>query len=456
MVYFSESKFMDLLFLHLSCLFIVVFFFFVPSSNARNLISLSHQESVVYQKGLLSFGNKEYKRAMIIFYNLFVNHPEDEAINFYLGRSAFEAGEYETALGAFDRILIKEPDNLRVKLEMARTYFKLGTLEQASILFKDVLASNPPEKVKVNIKKYLDFIEALKKRHFFSGFLSIGVTRDDNVYVSPSRNTINIPAFSDLPVKMDHSKLDTWFPLGIGLGYRYQKPDARWFWQNFLQTYSTRYYDSHDLNVDYFGLTSGIGYRLGKKTQLEVTPEAYYMNLDGKRYSKAFGLSARFSLMPGNSSRASITTLVRKKKFHNNNKRDAVETSITLAHIFKLGDFVIDPAVTGKNEIASDDQYSYKRLRCGLTVSRRIFKKINLSLGYTFEYERYKENDPLFNKNRTDRTHYIVVDVSRNFRFGGDWNLTTGLSNTWEYADSNIPIYEYTRNVTQFYIRFNF
>ncbi len=456
MVYLVKQKYISFSFLHVFFILMIILLFWGQVAISQTLSCLSKNEVTSYKQGIVYFRNGQYKKSMDVFYKLFLRHPDNDEINFYLGRSAFEAGEYETALGAFDRMLINNPDNLRIKLETARTYFKLGTMEQASILFNEVLAANPPEKVKLNIKKYLNFIESLKKRHFFNGYLSIGMTRDDNVYVSPSRNTINIPAFNDLPVTMEHSKLDTWFPVGIGIGYKYHKPDTKWFWQNFLQTYNTRYYNSHDLNVDYVGLTSGFGYRISKKSQLELTPEAYYMNLDGKRYSKAFGLSTRFSLMPRNSSRASITALVRKKEFHNNSKRDALETAITLSHVFKLGDFLLDPVVKGKNEIASDDQYSYKRLRCGLTVSKHISKKMNVSVGYTFEYEKYKEDDQFFGKNRIDRTHYFIVDISRIFQFHKSRNFTIGILNTWEDADSNIPIYKYTRNVTQFYIRFNF
>ncbi len=455
MIFSPKTKFMYCSILYAS-VFLMTLIFFVPAGLSQDLSVLSKQEMLNYKKAVSCFKHKDYRKSMDILNTLFINHPDNKKINFLLGRSAFEAGEYETALSAFDRIRIANPENNRVKLEMARTYFKMGAMKQALILFNDVLASNPPERVKANINKYIDFIKKSEKNNFLNGYISFGVARDDNVYANPSHETIAVPALGDLPVNVGHSKLDAMFPFGAGFSHRYHRSGEPWFWQNFLQTYNTRYCKAHDFEVNYIGFTTGIGYRFNQKSQIEILPEVYSMTLDDKRYSSALGISTKFHFTLNKSSRAGITALIRKKEFHQNHDRNAIETSILLNHMFKLGKMWVVPKITGKNELASDDQYSYKRMGCGLTLSRLIFKKINCSLGYTFEYEKYKEKDSLFNKKRRTKIHYIVANISRNFKLGNDWVFTAGISHTWESDHSNIAVYRYRRNITQFYIRFNF
>lgn len=143
-----------------------------------------------FKKGKHFFDNDKYQEAYDHLFKAFQEAPGNPNINFYLGRAAFEKGDYEAAVMAFERILIMNPGVARAKLELARSFFNLKSYELARQHFIEVLETKPPDRVQKNIENFLAAIEAAEKRHIFSGFLSTGISWDNNVRVAPSNEKI--------------------------------------------------------------------------------------------------------------------------------------------------------------------------------------------------------------------------------------------------------------------------
>jgi tetratricopeptide (TPR) repeat protein len=401
-----------------------------------------------YQEAVRYYAHGQYDKAYAAFDALFREAPGNASVNFYLGLNAAESGRYEDAVFAFERVLIAEPDSQRARLEMARAYWRMGALEEAARLFNEVLASNPPETVKANIQPYLTAIENSRKRNVFNGSLTAGINWDDNLYVAPAEGTVTIPALNDLPVSVKGAESGYYFPLSLELQHRYFF--ERGFWKNALQTYHTRYPDNHDLDVDYFGFTTGCGFRMGR-LQLGLFPEAYLILLDSSRYNRALGTSVQVGFFPGPHRYAELTGFIRDKTFQQDPERDSVETGLTLKYAFLLEKITISPVLLYKVESADNDLYGYDRLGAGIVLSRPFPFSLQLTLSYLFELDAYDAEDPLFQTTRRDKTHAVTAGITKNFRLTDHFVLLVGASHTWETVDSSISLYKYDRNVTRVY-----
>jgi tetratricopeptide (TPR) repeat protein len=434
-----------------SGIFIFLIFFLLHSMLMPGDARAGEMElNPLYSKGVAHYHQGEYKRAFVLFYELFREAPGNPEVNFFLGRSAFETGDYETAVFAFERILIAEPGNQRTRLEMARAYWRLGSLEEASRLFKEVLESNPPDAVKANIGPYLLAIEKSRKRHFVNLSVTTGINFDDNVNISPVDDILTVPALDDLPVNVGGAESGYYVPLNLACQHRYFFESFPGYWKNAAQTYFTRYPGHDDLEVDYFYVSTGAGVTWGK-FELGLFPEGYMILLDSQRYNQAFGAALKLNYFPGGNQKIDITGFIRDKDFQEDDGRDSLETGIEAKYAFHAGKAVVTPKLYFKQEAADDDKFGYDRYGAGFAVAFPLPYRLNAYSGYSFEYDDYKDEDDLFEAVRRDRTHAITAGVARTFPVTDRFQFLTGIAHTWETVDSSLSLYEYERNVTRIY-----
>ena len=139
--------------------------------------------------------------------------PEGEARTARLGM----------AVAAFHGILVERPDLVRVRLELARTFFLMGEDSLARRHFETVLASDIPEPVAANVRRFLDAIRARKRWHVRFG---MGIAPDSNIGASSGERTIMIDTpVGRLPFTLDDPATEE---SGVGLsvwtGGEYQHP----------------------------------------------------------------------------------------------------------------------------------------------------------------------------------------------------------------------------------------
>ncbi len=405
----------------------------------------------LYRKGLSHYYEGEFKKAYILFDEVFRQAPENPEVNFFLGRSAFELGDYETAVFAFERILIAEPENQRARLEMARSYWRMGSLEAAARLFNEVLENNPPDAVKANIEPYLAAIEKSRRRHFISLSMTSGINLDDNLNVSPVDDILTIPALDDLPVVVDGAESGHYIPLSLVFRHRYNFERFEGYWKNTVQTYHTRYPGHDELEVDYFSFSTGSGKAFGR-WEIGLFPEGYLIQLDSQRYSRAIGATLQLDFFPSRKQKVSLAGFFRDKDFYKDDGRDGFETGADVVYAFQTGNLVVSPKMYFKEESADDDRYGYDRGGAGISVALPLAYHFNIFASYNFEFDEYHDKDALFETTRRDKTHALTAGISKTFQLTDQFRFQTGVSHTWETVDSSISLYEYNRNVTRLYI----
>ena len=141
--------------------------------------------------------------------------PEGEAREARLG----------AAVAAFHGILVERPDLVRVRLELARTFFLMGEDSLARRHFETVLASDIPEPVAANVRRFLNALRARKRWHVRFG---MGVAPDSNIGASSGGRTIMVyvPAFDQhLPFELnDPAVKESGVGLSVWTGGEYQHP----------------------------------------------------------------------------------------------------------------------------------------------------------------------------------------------------------------------------------------
>jgi tetratricopeptide (TPR) repeat protein len=78
--------------------------------------------------------------------------------DYLLGVAALDSGKSSEAIIAFERVLAQQPNNAGALMDLGRAYFTAGSLDLAEATFKQLQVSNPPEAAKTAIERYLTSI----------------------------------------------------------------------------------------------------------------------------------------------------------------------------------------------------------------------------------------------------------------------------------------------------------
>jgi tetratricopeptide (TPR) repeat protein len=151
----------------------------------------TNQPLTPYQKGLKLYQAQQYEASLAIFDELFLSDMTNNEYSFMMGLNYFGLRDYDNAMAAYDRILISDPNNLRVRLEIAKTLFFMKKYDTSEKEFRAILEEILPKNVRKNVEKFLAYIEAKKRNHFFNAILIAGFNYDSNI------NQINENSFPE-------------------------------------------------------------------------------------------------------------------------------------------------------------------------------------------------------------------------------------------------------------------
>jgi tetratricopeptide (TPR) repeat protein len=407
-----------------------------------------------FDEGKRLFDAGEYAAAAAKFQQSFAADPENLDASFYLGRAAYETGDYETAVMAYERILIMVPEAPRVQLELARAYLRLGSNEVARQYFRLVQGTNPPEAVWQNIQEFLAGIDAAEQNHFFNGFVTIGLMYDDNVGVFPKSDTVFI---NGLPFRLDQKKeSDTALQATMVLNhiYRINTPYA---WKTSVFTYNNLYDDQSDYSLTSFGVTSGL-VRKDDASLWEILGVANHVMLDQESYFTMAGLTGNYSHRLGRFMYLNLGAALQDKNYLDNDDMDATTWSASVNPVIHFGDNRISLALAREAEDARKDCYSYTRVAASLRYDRRLPYDFAAYGSFRYQATDYEDPLPLFGDERSDTQATFEAGVSKTLWRSESHrqSLAAQVSFTHTETDSNLPLYEYDKNVTLTSLTFAF
>jgi tetratricopeptide (TPR) repeat protein len=423
---------------------LVIFFSFyscLPVFAQENNSPVSGKE--LFMAGL-------YQQALEKLNQEFRNDPASAEINFYLGRAAFELGDYESALMAYERILINEPDNTRVQLETARCHMELQSYGEAREIFKKALAVNPPPAVQRNIKMLLSIIAAREKKHSFSGLLSVGLAYDDNVRVSPANRLIST-IIGDVLLEGSgaEKESDAIYTTTLALNHTYALPDRRFSWITSGTIYNGFYQDEHDLDLNFFGLTTGLAWQ-GKKMIWKNQMTANHLELGYDRYMEEYGLESVLVIYPIPAVILSLGSRIANRDYFQNSDKDSLNSRFNLLTSITSGKHRLSLDMGLEYENSNEKMYQYDRFVLGMRYDYSLNNKMSGFFSLRNQDSKYQGREAMFAEKRHDDITYCTIGLARTLWSDPESgkNLTLQISHTYTDADSNLDLYCYRKNVT--------
>lgn len=411
-------------------------------------------------EGIEVFKSGQYIKAYDILLSQVDDAPENLELNFYLGRAAFETGNYEMAIMAFERILIARPDENRVKLEMARAFHMLQSNDMARHYCREVLESNPPESVKKNIMKFLAAINKKEQKHFLSGSLSVGTDWNSNVWASPGTGRVKtIIGDIDLTGPSTKKTQDWVYNAILVLNHTYRPPyQSKDTWKTQGIVYSSKYEETSALDLKLAGVVTGYETALPGNKRLNISLILNKIALGQATYLDTKGIQA--TLKKAFSKDTILTTSLKHelKRYIDYPEKDAGNTSVSANLLHHREPFWYNAGVKFENEDAKEDEISYSRLAANFSISRELPFELMGSLSYNTQFTVYKDDSALFDKWRQDHQHTAGCSLRKKIWQSDHENrsMTLDLNFQHIWAFSNIELYDYRKDLMQFFLTYNF
>ncbi len=395
-------------------------------------------------------------------YELGRQHPEllgDPVFDFYYGVAAIDAGNAGEGVLALERYVINFPGNTSARLELARGYYVLGEDSRASEEFREVLKTNPPEAVKFNIQRYLDAIRAREWRYKTSGvaFFEAGFGYDSNVNAGVSNANITIPVFGPVTVVSagvkEHSRFEY-----VAAGGQLSQPVAPGVAVFGSGSYSAKFDNqASQFNQRNLNTNAGLTY-LKNKNLYRLSGFYSRIDVDNDLFLQAPGATVEWFYQYDE-----LQTFNTFAQYANlnyagtNSPRDSNLYSGGLGYrkaviakwqpLFTLGaNYARENNTTGRDDLSRDIYAG--RIAFGVTP----LPKWAVSIGGSYQRSLYRAPDIFLLTTRMDS--YYSGDAAISYA------ITPSLSAWVEYLysknNSNIALYEYSREVAAFKLRYDF
>ena len=376
----------------------------------------------------------------------------DPDYDLLLGIAALDSGHPTQAVFAFERVLAVEPDNGRARAELARAYYEMGENEAAREEFQSVKDQTVPESVEKSIDRYLSQIEArlAATRRQINIFIEGAAGYDSNVNAATDTSTVAIPAFGNLIFTLDDTGREQdsgFFSLAAGMafsGLLNDNENLRVFGGADIRERIT--VEATDFTTRLANGQAGLRYGRGNNTySVSAIGQKYWIGGEDNR--DLFGANLQWRHLYGRRTQFSVYARFEGHRFPNQPVRDVNQFSggVGLVHLFAgKGEPILYASVFGGTE----DEQRDSRPDIGKDfVGVRLGGEYNLSErstlvgNFSYQYNRYGGQDPLFLERRKD--HFVFARVGWEYSLADSWMVRPELQYT--HNDSTLPINEFDR-----------
>jgi hypothetical protein len=360
--------------------------------------------------------------------------PKDQAARVSLGVAYSRSGDQAAARDMLQQAVAADGSDGRARYELALVLAKLGQTEEAKAQMAQAAKSGDPE-VSAAAKEYLEGTGGEKPR--LTVKLAGGVQYDSNVILEPDAAVIPGVKNADWRALLTLNGDYAFFRSGqadASAGYVF---------------YQTMHSDLTDYNVQqHTGRVRG-RYDLTKTVSADLEYDFQYTFVGGDHYSTVnwFGLR-----VPATLTAESLTELhaaYELKRFFDTpvftgqTARNGTNSALGVSHTIMLGKnagVAFDYTYDAESADAAYWSYAGNKVAANGLVERGAYKAF-VSLSY---YNRkYEAAPPGATEKRHDGVQEYAAGVS--WKAGNSWSLT--LSDDYTINDSNLPQYQYTRNI---------
>ncbi len=395
-------------------------------------------------------------------WSLAQQHLADRAGNpqfdFVAGLAALEAGQPQHAVMALERVLMVEPSNHRARLELARAYFLLGDYATARREFQAVRTVGPPPNVLMRVDSFLTEIQQREAqgRTSVTGYVELRPGWDSNVASATADSTLVIPAIGMVDLGASSLETSDRF-LDKNAGITLVRPiDKRRALFADLAYRDRGYVDEHDYSTRSVTMSGGLALADGRdRLKLPMQYQVFY--LANNVFRRLFTLGAEWSrdLNPHNQLQGfgQFGTL----RYPDDSIQDV---NIVLAgggwnhrytHIPLLASVASYLGDESAQESGGDlNGRFYYGLRLGMQWNGIPAQTPYASL--VWQHSLYDAANQVFLRTRDDS--FIELRLGWTWQPKARWTLTAEASAIDN--QSNISLYEYTRNQISVGVRYQF
>ena len=347
--------------------------------------------------------------------------------------------KYGEALEAFreakgmDRSLSQTCD-----FQIAMIYARERRVKEAEKSLKAVIAADPSSEVAAFAREYEKSIKGLEGYRQWRLQAGVAYEYDDNVVLNPSEA---------IPGVLITGEKDSGIVGTFRLDYA-PLPNGRWFFNGQFNVYSDTYFHTSSYNMVAPTVTLSPGYNF--TTGAVTFPLVYsYVWLGGSGYESIFSVRPTYTkvLSPGNVGQLSAGYASRdifEQYLDPDENRDGniYSASAGYIHTFSGGKGVVNIRYEFSRDVTSGQNWTNTGHRIDASVLAPLSDTVRVVASGEAFLQNYRFNS-IFEVTRRDRTYSGSASIIWQFSKFFDLNLQY----THTTADSNIPLYDYSRNI---------
>lgn len=361
--------------------------------------------------------------------------PGDQAARVSLGVAYSRSGDNGRAREVLEQAVKDDPADSRAQYELALVLAKIGQGEESKRLMAAVAKSNDPE-VSAAARTSLEGTGAGEKKKF-TAKLSGGLQYDSNVILEQDSPTTPGVKNADWrwvwAVNADYSLLDTG-KAGVAVGYQF---------------YQSIHHELKDYNVEQHTGRAAGQYELSKTVSANLEYDFVYSSLRSDHYSTTHQFALRLPAKLAPESLTEPHVAYESKRFFDttaftgNADRNGSNTAAGVSHTIMLGKkAAISLDYTYDADSAAVDSWSYAGNKGTVNAlaewdSYKFFGTLSY---YDRKYDAIAPGAP---EKRHDGTQEYSLGISRK----AGKRATVTLSDQHTINDSNLDLYQYTRNI---------
>lgn len=381
------------------------------------------------------------------------------AFDFYFGVAAIDSGHAGEGVLALERYVINHPGNREARLELARGYFVIGEYTRAREEFNDVLRSNPPPAVVANIERFLDAIRAREAAYqtTVGAFIEVGAGYDTNINGGVSGANITLPNFGVVTLVPTGVRRDSFFgQVTAGANITHPVRPGLALVGSFAGDY--KFHERrNDFDIANATASGGLTY-LKNKHLFRGLISYNTLGVDYDRFRETYAASGEWIYQLDEFQQISTSGFYSELEYVGDNRiRDSKLFGVGLGYRRSVL-MPWSPLITFSGTYAHEDN---KRARQELSrdiwgarvaVAVTPAPRWALAVGATAQHSHYESAEPLFGMVRAD--FYYAGDISLSYA------ITRALSVRAEALfsrnDSNLALFDYSRNVYAIKLRYDF
>jgi len=390
---------------------------------------------IALTKGQYAMELQDFAAAIGHLKNALALKPKDPTAQVSLGVAYSRSGDQAAARDALQQAVATDATDGRARYELALVLAKLGQLEEAKAQMAQAAKSSDPE-VREAAQGYLEG-KSEKEKKKFSAKIAGGLQYDSNVILEPDSLPVAGMKNADwralLALNADYSFLQAGQSEAV-VGY---------------MLYQTLHQDLKDYNVQqHTGRLAG-KYLASKTVSIDLEYDFIYTFVGGDHY----GTSNLFVFrMPANLTPASQTELhaaYEDKSFYDTPvfkgqaERNGGNTAVGLGHTIMLdkrSGVAFD--YTFEKNSAAADWWSYSGNK-GMVAALGEWGAFKVFCSLSYYDRKYEAIQPGAPEKRHDGVQEYAAGTT--WKAGKNWSVT--FSDDYTINDSNLAVYQYTRNI---------